>query len=111
MSYTVTVVCDAGRAKLTSEASGDSHAEASLEAFGGPRFNRISEAFLGEHCVAVINYAIDNEVDWAAGEPEAWESMVRAIKAAVLALTAMRDNVRSRSAIEKAKSFLAKHGF
>lgn len=56
--------------------------------------------------VAIVNYMVDDESDWIAGDIEKCEQQDRCIEGVISALECFQPNAKRDRAIEKAKAFV-----
>jgi hypothetical protein len=93
---------------LTSEGGGEDATffEATINVFDSMNPNCTSESIAVEFLVTLVNYAVDEEADWAGGCEDRCDMQERFLRGAIAALESFKPHRSLDRAIQKAKSFI-----
>jgi hypothetical protein len=104
----ITAVEDRAGVQVTaSDSEGGGFFESAIMVYGAMNEHHDSSVMLGEFLRSLINYIVDEESEWIAGEPAKCEKQERTLVACVDAMSNLDRAVIRDQAIKKAKDFLA----
>lgn len=105
----ITAVEDICGVQVTaSDNQGGGFFESAINVYEAINREHDSSIILGEFLRSLINYIVDEESEWVAGNPVRCDQQNRTLEACVEAISKLDRNVIRDQAIQKAKDFLNK---
>lgn len=96
----------AGVQVVASDSEGGSFFESAINVYDAMNASCDGESILGLFLSSMVDYIVDREAEWVAGDEEGCEQQDRAIAACVAAMQLLRQNVFRDNAIKKATEFI-----
>lgn len=91
---------------VASDSEGGSFFQSAINVFDAMNTTCDGESILGLFLNSMVDYIVDREAEWVAGDVEGCDQQDRSIAACVAALQLLRKNVFRDNAIRKATEFI-----
>ncbi len=96
----------AGVQVVASDSEGGSFFQSAINVYDAMNSSCDGESILGLFLSSMVDYIVDREAEWVAGDEKGCEQQDRAIAACVAAMQLLRQNVFRDNAIRKATKFI-----